>query len=50
MKDTTNRKMAYRAPEMDVVEIAARNILCVSPSGSGAAGIDNIEGEDNLDW
>lgn len=48
MKYTTNRNMAYRAPMVKVVEVAARNVLC--DSQGGAVGIDNIEGEDNLDW
>ena len=54
MKYTTNRNMAYRAPMVKVVEVAARNVLCESRPDSGVAlgatGIEEIEGEDNLDW
>lgn len=50
MKDVTNTDMIYRAPKMKVVEIAARSILCDSFPVKGASGIEEIEGEDNLDW
>lgn len=50
MKDVTYMNLVYRAPMAKVVEIEARNVLCESLPGNGGAGIEGIEGEDNLDW
>lgn len=50
MKDSNNKDKTYCAPKMKVVEIAVRSILCQSLTRKGGAGIDGIDGEDNLDW
>ncbi|MCQ2118951.1 MAG: hypothetical protein MJY84_03415 [Bacteroidales bacterium] len=50
MKYEANTGVVYRAPEMKVVEIEVRSNLCGSLDGRGAAGIEGIDGEDNLDW
>ena len=50
MKDIIDMNMVYRAPMAKVVEIEARNVLCESNTNNGGAGIEGIEGEDNLNW